>query len=406
MGVTTHFAGAASYLSSLNFLNYNLVSQTATKLILKYQNPSDPLNSGTDIKTIILDVSGVTAYVVEEGDRAGETVITGGTLTGIKLYTDSNDLMYKSTGLNVDLAALYQVAGGLSSVLAVLMTYQGGGTIVGSAVADFLYTGMDNDLVIGGDGNDLFFDVGGSDTYKGGAGSDSLDYQGFGGLNFLGRLSGITVDLKLGTATGPDGNADTLVSIENIQGTNFADTISGSFSDNLFAGLGGADVFDGLGGTDTVSYAFDADYGGGDGIRGDLRTGLVRDGFGTIDTLTNIENITGTSQKDILYDNFRDNVFVGGAGDDFLSFSAGTDTGTGGAGLDTFIFRGTAFGDDTITDFSQADGDQIKINAATGMGDLTIADDGFGNAEITFGANTITLTGVAFGDLSASDFIF
>ena len=265
---------------------------------------------------------------------------------------------------------------------------------------------MDNDLVIGGDGNDLFLDVGGSDTYKGGAGSDYLDYHSLGALDFLGRLNGITVDLKLGTATGPDGNADTLVSIENIQGTMFADNISGSFSDNIFSGLAGADVFDGLGGTDTVIYSNDASYGGGDGIRGDLRTGLVRDGFGTIDTLTNIENITGTSQKDILYDNFRDNVFDGGAGNDFLSFSAGNDTGTGGAGLDTFIFRGTAFGDDTITDFSQADGDQIKINAATGMGDLTIADDGFGNAEITFGANTITLTGVAFGDLSASDFIF
>lgn len=152
----------------------------------------------------------------------------------------------------------------------------------------------------------------------------------------------------------------------------------------------------------------DAGWGGTDGIRVNLAAHTVRDGFGSVDQVFNVERINGTATRDIFFDSSADNIFDGGAGNDVMHFSYGNDTGHGGSGADTFIFDG-AFGDDVIDDFHQSEGDKIRISSlASFVGvyfDDIITDDGPATLML-YGSNTITLLGVVSSDLHASDFGF
>ncbi|WP_088240287.1 GDSL-type esterase/lipase family protein [Calothrix rhizosoleniae] len=73
------------------------------------------------------------------------------------------------------------------------------------------------------------------------------------------------------------------------------------------------------------------------------------------DTLSNIDNIIGTSYNDVLTGNSSDNILVGEAGNDTL---------TGGAGIDQFAI-GAANGLDTITDFQVGEDVLVLTNGLT-----------------------------------------
>ena len=103
----------------------------------------------------------------------------------------------------------------------------------------------------------------------------------------------------------------------------------------------------------------------------------------------------------------NDNLF-GGGGVDTLEGSVGNDALSGGAGDDTFVF-GSGFGHDLIMDFNlTADTLQIASNInATGIADPSdllsmLSADTFGNAVITLGSDTITLSGISVADLTAN----
>ena len=106
----------------------------------------------------------------------------------------------------------------------------------------------------------------------------------------------------------------------------------GSEGDDTLTGLGGTDFLDGGagddtlnggGGTDTASYAVD------------LNTGVVvslsisdpqNTGGAGIDTLTGIENLTGSNFNDYLTGDGGNNGLIGGFGDDYLYGTAATTT--------------------------------------------------------------------------------
>src|SRR5690606_6286039 len=71
----------------------------------------------------------------------------------------------------------------------------------------------------------------------------------------------VQVDLVLGTATDGAGDVDTLVSIENLIGTIFNDTLVGNDADNILVGGGGADLMMGGAGRDTFVVGGPADTG-------------------------------------------------------------------------------------------------------------------------------------------------
>lgn len=131
----------------------------------------------------------------------------------------------------------------------------------------------------------------------------------------------------------------------------------------------------------------------------DLGLGAASGGDADGDTLAGFENIRGSAYDDTLTGDGGANVMEGGAGDDIL---------TGGAGSDAFVYCSNDTGSDTITDFTQGD-DLIDVTAfdLTDIGDMTIVDDGFGNALVTLpSSNTVTLTGVDHTLLTNGDFAF
>ncbi|MDX2214219.1 MAG: hypothetical protein SFY66_13095 [Oculatellaceae cyanobacterium bins.114] len=79
------------------------------------------------------------------------------------------------------------------------------------------------------------------------------------------------------------------------------------------------------------------------------------------DTLSNIQNVVGTALIDTIVGNANANIIEGGLGADNLS---------GGNGADTFVYRSTAEGGDTITDFTATDFIQIS---ASGFGGGLVA---------------------------------
>lgn len=114
-----------------------------------------------------------------------------------------------------------------------------------------------------------------------------------------------------------------------------------------------------------------------------------------------IENATGGSGNDTLIGNTVSNVLTGGAGDDTL---------TGGSGDDRFVFA-SGFGADIISDFTAgASSDDTLDFSSYGyttysqiLANISFADVG-GNAVLTLGSDTITLTGIAVADLNADDY--
>ena len=170
---------------------------------------------------------------------------------------------------------------------------------------DVLHGDTNNDSLFGGEGNDVL-DGGpdaaadgsfGSDTDKldGGNGIDTADYSGV--------QHGMTVNLFQGISLG-QGNVDTLVSIENITGTNFNDILTGDDGANLIQGADGNDVLNGGGGDDFLSA----------GIGNDL--------------------LKGDTGKDLLIGSRGADKLTGGSGADTFRFFSTNDGGVGAANRD------------------------------------------------------------------------
>ena len=124
--------------------------------------------------------------------------------------------------------------------------------IEGLAGTDKLFGGQGNDVIEGGAGSDLLSGDAGHDRLIGGSGTDSADY--------LAARARVEVSLNLGGAqnTGGAGN-DTLSGIENLQGSNFNDRLTGNAAANVLRGMKGNDVLRGDAGSDTLIGGTGAD---------------------------------------------------------------------------------------------------------------------------------------------------
>ena len=183
--------------------------------------------------------------------------------------------------------------------------------------ADQISTGAGDSLIDGGAGNDLLDGGGGSDTLDGGSGNDVASYASAGG--------GVTVSLAV---SGPqdtiNGGVDSLVRIEGLIGSTFADHLTGDGGDNTIDGGGsGSDTIDGGGGGDTASYASAT---GGVTVNLGLQGAVQNTGGAGVEFLTNFENLAGSAFTDSLTGDGGDNVLSGGGGADTLDGGAGSDT--------------------------------------------------------------------------------
>ncbi|UVO26369.1 cadherin-like domain-containing protein [Bradyrhizobium arachidis] len=274
-----------------------------------------------------------------------------------------------------------------------------------------------------------FEGLGGNDLIDGGSGFDRAVYLGaFDGV-------GVNVQLAKGIVTGgPTTGTDTLLSVEAIRGTNFADVYDASgfttiaTADNPNAGSAG---FITVSGTDRAFNEFEGEAGN-DLVTGNGNTrvayyhataGVVAtlgvNGSGTADGdasvghdtfISGVRSITGGEFNDILTGNGGNNVLDGRGGNDILDGRAGNDTLTGGTGADIFVYSAGG-GADRITDLNQADGDRIDLRGVPGVYSLAdvlalVSTNGT-DTVITFSpGNSITLANTAPGNLVASEFIF
>lgn len=402
--------GIARYTS---FDEFSTVSAGRNRLLLRFDESENTFNE----RSSPFEVS----FSLEDAEIAGfgaaGPIYSDGTVTQIRFLARDGDELLTLSNLELSLSAV-------SSFLTNSVTYDlfsfiasGGHRFVGSndasdetggGTGDDMQTGSGDDIVRARGGDDYIRDQGGSDDYAGGAGYDTLAFSEW-YFAPVGAVRGISVNLTKGTIIGPDRAADTVTGIEAIHGSFLNDRIIGDGADNLFTGMQGRDFMNGRGGEDTVSYRDETQQGATLGIEADLRAGTVRDGFGSVDRIRNIEIVVGSDNADVFIDDNRDSWFRGHVGRDEFRSGQGNDRMEGGEDADLFVFRGLTFGDDIISDFSQEEGDQISILQAGSFADLAFESEQ-SNLIIYYGEGSVLLAGYyarpGNGTITEDDFIF
>jgi hypothetical protein len=268
---------------------------------------------------------------------------------------------------------------------------------------------------------EVFEGRGGSDTINGGGGFDRADYN-----NDLTETTGITVNLAAGTVTGSSvaGN-DTLISVEGVRGTAFADTYNavGFSGTSTNAGsLGTFNEFTGGGGNDTIignGFTRISYNNATAGVTVDLQTGATP-GTGTAtgdasvgtDTFSGVNAVQGSMFDDTIYgsnNTAATETFTGNGGNDYIDGRGGFDIASynniylSTGSITVNMAAGIVVGDSSIgTDTLRSiEGIQGTVNAdtydATGYGAagaLNVGNNGtFNQFEGLGGNDTITGNG-------------
>lgn len=312
-------------------------------------------------------------------------------------------------------------------------------TLSGNALDNTLQGAAGNDILSGADGDDVVYGGTGSDTLDGGNGSDTLRFD-----DLASAVNVVMSGVGDGTATS-GADTDTFSSFETVYLSNQADSfrestgddraygLSGDDSFVMVAGDSGNDLFDGGTGTNTVDYT-----NASNPLTLSLTTGVAT-GNGT-DTLTNIQNVLGTSGNDTISGAFGvTNQLDGGGGSNTLSYSyvastaitanlsvvdgsgyATITTGSGdtdyvknfstvigGGGADLFAGNGSGttfyggLGNDTFyasagDDTFHGEGGTDGVVYTSRSEDITATLDASGNATVSFSGigKTDTLTGM------------
>lgn len=188
---------------------------------------------------------------IEWNVRDAYFTVSGSSFAGSEDYYDGYDLgsnLGVLTGMTAEVA--YWLRGNDtingSSGNDKLRGYLGNDTVKGNGGDDHVAGNGGNDKLYGGDGNDMVKGGGGTNTVDGGVGTDTTSYDWM----TVGAKISLAVTAAQTVAVG--GPVDTLVSIENLEGSNYADTLTGSTVANLIKGLNGNDVISAGAGNDTL----------------------------------------------------------------------------------------------------------------------------------------------------------
>jgi Ca2+-binding RTX toxin-like protein len=401
----------------------------------------DSLYGGAGDDVIVGGVGGDRIF----GEAGIDTVSYAGSTAGVSVQRTPSG-MDPNTG---EQAYVYSASGGdaqgdqLDSVEAVIGSDQndqltGFQTADGGAGADAVAGSHLADVLLGGAGDDRLAGLEGADTLNGGDGVDIAEYSR---LSSGAGSTGVTVDLRIqGVAqnTGAAGS-DTLISIEGVVGSFYADILHGDDQANYIQGAGDSssqpgsgpfqgDQLFGHGGDDVIigdGAAPGLGYTPGDGqSRGyDLISG--GDGNDTITAGNGADVVNGDAGDDIIFGEWdgdtldggegndtidggsMDDTIRGGDGNDRLIGGSGADAIDGGAGIDTAVFSG-ARADYTFTALPNG---SLRVvgpdgtDTLTGVERLQFSDGLFNPAgdrlpnEVFGTPNADTLTGTAAADM-------
>ncbi|WP_309603204.1 calcium-binding protein, partial [Sphingomonas sp.] len=281
----------------------------------------------------------------------------------------------------------------------------GNDVLLGGRGNDTLYGGDGHDTLYGQQGDDLIQGEAGNDFMRGGSGNDTLDGgSGFDRVSFFPTgsdtvISGVTVSLLLqGVAQDTGQGLDTLIGVESLSGTPFNDSLTGDANINWlisadFDGAGGDDQLYGLGGNDLLEVAAGNHIldGGADvdtlsfnalgfALPNGVNVSLALQGAAQVTglgsmTISNVENLSGTSFDDTLTGDANANALYGAGGKDSLS---------GGAGNDVL------YGDAIVSAYNPVDGNPSGPALYT---DVTLFGQVAGNDVLDGGAGDDILNG-------------
>ncbi len=258
---------------------------------------------------------------------------------------------------------------------------------------EYLVGGDGNDTLNGGSGNENFHGGRGTDLINGGDGVDFLQMDDQ-SANAPAITTGVRVNLSGGdvvaggvtlaanTAIDAWGTSDTVLNLESVGGTAFADILVGvaGATPSTFTFLNGNNGADTLvapeGATRVVAnYGNDVDADAS-GITADLGAGTATDGWGNADTLIGIRAVQGGAFKDSLTGSSAGGeLLLGQGGDDTLSGGGGGDTLNGGDGNDTLT---GGFGTDSL--FGGAGNDLLDAGSGgVGMMEVEFLSGGTGD---------------------------
>jgi len=225
-------------------------------------------------------------------------------------------------------------------------------TVTAGSGATTIVTGSGDDTFTGGAGDDTFTGGQGADTVDGGAGTNTFSAVGMDVTNVEGSVFdsvGAVVNLSDDALTALDVNN----AVSEFLSTNQTEVAS-----------------------NTATYLYDTDAEAGSDV---------------VDSLSNIQNLTGSGGIDYLVGSDEANVIDGGAGADTLTGGAGADTFTYVAGADgTAAAVDTANGSDTIEDFATGE-DVLGVDALLETTESFVAQD---SADATAADNVVVVTDV------------
>jgi Ca2+-binding RTX toxin-like protein len=332
------------------------------------------------------------------------------------------------------------------------VTLDRNGDLDGTDGNDILVVGLNSGAtrVVGIAGNDILVGGRGNDTLSGGVGDDTLD--GGAGVDLL-DFSEVSTSFSFTLGAGGSGSAtvngiDTYWNMEGVIGGSGNDSLTGNAGDNILQGGAGNDTLIGGEGVDLLDYSNNTT-----GFSFTLAE--VGSGIATVDgtdTYQNMEGVVGGSGDDSLTGNTGGNILQGGAGNDILTGDDGSDILTGGDGSDTLVgdngsdiltggngsdtltggdgndifdYNSFADADDTITDFSEAEGDKLDLHdlltligapdhmsafddgylKLAQLGDDTLVQFGDGTGSADSFQTLVTLSGVTLTSIDTTDFI-
>ena len=424
VGFGNHTLIGGSGIDTVSFTE-NEFPEVGIKIDLFSQGSPQQTGAGNWNLSGIENLSG--GVLDDELDGNGSANVLAGNLgNDLLIGAGGDDVLLGDGQINVDANGVITTyldsgaAGGNDSL-------NGGGgnhTLYGGAGLDGLSGASGNDTLYGGAGDDILSGGVGDDYIDGGTGTDRASF-------FNGATSGVTVDLRIAGPQNTGVGMDTLVNIENVSGTPFADTLTGDNNDNWLWGSGvwnGAvltsttnnDTIDAQGGNDLVQVGQgNHNLQGGTGIDTltfsenttlvsgvtlslDLQGAAQNSGYGSW-TLNGFENLSGSVAGDNLTGDGNSNVLAGNLGNDTLSGGAGNDIlyGDGSIGIDFQGLGGsgpiTTFSDTGVT-FGLADGDDV-LEGGTGNDQLY---GGGGSDTATYahaagGVNVNLISGTANG---------